>query len=108
MPNNRACPLLGTISEDTSSDNSILGVTLGVMAKDFEGHSTHPRSMRWTQTWKCLACGHVRIKPVSYAKIGASEEPLWRLSLRARCSKCGVRGRCEISEAPSSGVSVRG
>lgn len=53
---------------------------------------------RWHQTWTCTACGHVGHKTVSYPKYGASETPLQLLELRARCVKCGARGRCLIRE----------
>lgn len=58
--------------------------------------------MRWNQTWKCLACGHVKMVEINYSKTFTNSEPLWRKSMRARCTSCGVRGRCQIEEAPAA------
>lgn len=58
--------------------------------------------MRWTQTWKCLACGHTKLVEVKYQKTFTKAEPLAVMAMRARCTACGVRGRCQIDEAPAA------
>ena len=63
----------------------------------------HTDVTRWTQTWTCQACGHSTQRPMKYAKYGGPEEPLWKLALRSRCTKCGARGAAKITENRDGG-----
>jgi hypothetical protein len=47
---------------------------------------------------KCRKCGHVRVtEPHALAKLLGWETPLTTVALRMRCSKCQVRGECDLS-----------
>lgn len=57
--------------------------------------------MRWLQTWTCLKCGHASTREVRYAKLFGgyrAETPLTVWAARGRCTKCGTRGQCRITE----------
>jgi len=46
----------------------------------------------------CRKCGHVRnTEPHALAKLLGWETPLATIAARMRCSKCNVRGECELT-----------
>lgn len=47
---------------------------------------------------KCRKCGHERVtEPHALAKLLSWKTPLTTVALRLRCSKCHVRGECELT-----------
>lgn len=54
--------------------------------------------MRFTQQWQCRACSHVSRRVVVYPKHGPDTTPLSVLARRGRCTHCGKRGSCSITE----------
>jgi hypothetical protein len=52
----------------------------------------------YTLRIKCRKCGHERYtEPHFLAKLMGWEATLASISLRMRCSKCNVRGECELT-----------
>jgi hypothetical protein len=47
---------------------------------------------------RCRKCGHERTtEPYALAKLLGWETPLTTVAARLRCSKCNVRGECELT-----------
>jgi ribosomal protein L44E len=52
----------------------------------------------YTLRIRCRKCGHERTtEPHALAKLLGWETPLATIALRMRCSKCHVRGECELT-----------
>jgi hypothetical protein len=52
----------------------------------------------YTLRIKCRKCGHERYtEPHFLAKLLGWETPLTKVAARLRCSKCNVRGECELT-----------
>jgi hypothetical protein len=52
----------------------------------------------YTLRIRCRKCGHERIcDPHALAKLLGWETPLTKVAMRLRCSKCNVRGECELT-----------
>lgn len=52
--------------------------------------------MAWVRTWQCV-CGHRHEIHVH----GPSERPLEQLQRAARCTSCGKKGDCTVTEGPA-------
>lgn len=52
----------------------------------------------YTLRIRCRKCGHERhTEPHALAKLLGWETPLTKVAARLRCSKCDVRGECELT-----------
>jgi hypothetical protein len=52
----------------------------------------------YTLRIRCRKCGHERhTEPHALAKLLGWETPLTTVALRLRCSRCQVRGECELT-----------
>lgn len=56
----------------------------------------------YTLRIRCKKCQHVRTtEPHALAKLLGWETPLAKVESRMRCSKCNVRGECELTAVNS-------
>ena len=52
----------------------------------------------YTLRIRCKKCSHERVTdPQALAKLLGWETPLAKVAMRLRCSKCNVRGECELT-----------